>query len=457
MKRIIRAVICLLFFGQVCYGKEIELKPLNLSAEKDRILILAPHPDDEAIGAAGVIQKAVQENIPFKIVYLTYGDNNGPSFIVNQKRLVFRRKAVLMMGQLRGQEAIQGMESLGVKKDQLVFLGYPDWGTENIFTSFWGDKKPFRSMLTRVRQVPYQEALSPGSPYLGESILKDLKKIIQEFQPTKIFVSHPLDRNRDHRALFLYLQVALWDLNGQIVSPDVYGYLIHWNKWPLPRGNNPQLSIVPPKDWPEKDTVWFSLVLDENSLRQKQKAISFYKTQVGYNPPFLYTFARKNELFTSITTSDLNRLSTFNLNDSVAYTKDNEFIYVKLTSNYWNKEANNLRMFFIGYKKGIPFEQMPKIRVDIMGQPNKISAYDKGRYVYLPEVKSEIKSKGKELCIKIPIKDLNDPEFVLTSLDIRNVDLREEGGWHLMKLTNMPVELASRAKKKIIHGKIVQE
>ncbi|MBI5023743.1 MAG: PIG-L family deacetylase [Candidatus Omnitrophica bacterium] len=177
IKRIISAVFFLFLLNQICYGKEFEFKPLNLT-NQDRILILAPHPDDEAIGAAGVIQKALQDNIPFKIVYLTNGDNNEPSFIVNQKRLVFRQKAVLMMGQLRGQEAANGMESLGVKKDQLVFLGYPDRGTENIFTSFWSEKKPFKSMLTRVRQVPYKEALSPGAPYLGDSVIKDLKQVI---------------------------------------------------------------------------------------------------------------------------------------------------------------------------------------------------------------------------------------------------------------------------------------
>ncbi|MBI5024101.1 MAG: hypothetical protein HZC18_03775 [Candidatus Omnitrophica bacterium] len=268
--------------------------------------------------------------------------------------------------------------------------------------------------------------------------------MITDFKPTKIFVSHPLDTHKDHRAFPLYLQVALWDLEGQIAEPEVYGYLIHWDKWPLPRGNNPQLSIAPPKDWPEKDTVWFSFDLDEGSLKKKQQAISFYKTQVGYNPPFLYTFARKNELFTRITTAGLSRFSEFDLNNAIAYTKDDEFIYVKLTSNYWNKETNKLQMFLIGYKREIPFDQMPKIRVDIVGPPNKISVYDQGRNIYLREVESEIKSKGKELWIKVPLKDLNNPEFILTSLDIRNADLREEGGWRLIKLTEMPIHLAHK-------------
>ena len=48
--------------------------------EQDKVLILAPHPDDEAIGTAGVIQKAVQLGSPLKILYLTHGDNNELAF-----------------------------------------------------------------------------------------------------------------------------------------------------------------------------------------------------------------------------------------------------------------------------------------------------------------------------------------------------------------------------------------
>ena len=55
---------------------EVELK------STDRILICAPHPDDEVLGCAGVIQKAVALKIPCKIMFLTDGDDNELSFLV---------------------------------------------------------------------------------------------------------------------------------------------------------------------------------------------------------------------------------------------------------------------------------------------------------------------------------------------------------------------------------------
>ena len=51
-------------------------------SKTDRVLILAPHPDDEAIGCAGVIQQAVSSGAQVRIAYLTNGDHNQVAFMV---------------------------------------------------------------------------------------------------------------------------------------------------------------------------------------------------------------------------------------------------------------------------------------------------------------------------------------------------------------------------------------
>ena len=58
--------------------------PVSLSPS-DRILILAPHPDDEVLGCGGIIQKSVAMKRPVHVVYLTYGDNNEWSFLIYRK------------------------------------------------------------------------------------------------------------------------------------------------------------------------------------------------------------------------------------------------------------------------------------------------------------------------------------------------------------------------------------
>ena len=78
--------------------------------KNERVLILAPHPDDEVIGCAGVIQQALKAGARVKVVYLTNGDHNELAFIVYEKRIVMRRGEFIHMGQIRQKEAIKAAE-----------------------------------------------------------------------------------------------------------------------------------------------------------------------------------------------------------------------------------------------------------------------------------------------------------------------------------------------------------
>ena len=48
----------------------------------DRVLVLAPHPDDESLACGGIIQRALARGARVRIVFLTYGDNNEWSFLI---------------------------------------------------------------------------------------------------------------------------------------------------------------------------------------------------------------------------------------------------------------------------------------------------------------------------------------------------------------------------------------
>ena len=125
---------------------------------QDRVLIMAPHPDDEILGCAGIIQKALAAKIPVKVVFFTYGDNNEWAFLLYRKHPVIMSKAVQGMGMVRHDEAIEAAREMGLSPDDLVFLGYPDFGTINIWLWHWGDEPAFKSMLTKVTAVPYANA-----------------------------------------------------------------------------------------------------------------------------------------------------------------------------------------------------------------------------------------------------------------------------------------------------------
>lgn len=262
---------------------------------EDRVLILAPHPDDEVIGCGGVIQRAAAMGLPIRVVFLTYGDNNEWSFLVYRKRPVLWPGSVRKMGTVRHDEALSAAQALGLSTNDVTFLGYPDFGTLNIWRQNWGKSPPLRAMLTRVTAVPYKTALRPGAPYKGEDILRDVTAILREFRPTKIFVSHPADHNGDHRALYLFTRVALWDLAGEI-APEIYPYLIHFKRWPRPRGPHPELPLTPPRMLQE--TVnWRSYRLTDAQIERKGAALKAHRTQYKYSRKYLLSFVRPNELF----------------------------------------------------------------------------------------------------------------------------------------------------------------
>lgn len=412
----------------------------------DRVLVLAPHPDDEAIGACAVIQRCVREGIPVKVVYFTNGDNNELSFIVYEKRIVFKKRAFVHMGEVRRSEALRAMKYLGLEDKDVIFLGYPDFGTLQIFSKFWDPKKPYRSMLTRVTRVPYTNSFSYDAPYIGQSILKDLGNIIGSFVPTKIFVSHPADHNRDHRALYLFLQVALWDMKGKL-QPEVFPYLVHYPRWPMPRGFRPSLELKPPSGLVFPDIKWFDLRLDEEEIWIKRRAISYYRSQIAYAPSYLYSFARGNELFSDMPPVILSRKENgwrevrmeqetpapAEKECKLSYALDGEDLLVRLTLRSRFKKNFGIFVYLFGYSGNKDFSLMPKIEISL--GLRGISAWDKSSKIRTKDIKASF--EGKCLILRVPLKLLGDPDRLLARTKTSTKDLPYDNtAWHVIYIRN---------------------
>jgi LmbE family N-acetylglucosaminyl deacetylase len=418
---------------------------------EDRVLILAPHPDDETIGAAGLIQKALKANAKVKVVCFTNGDNNELSFIVYEKRLTFKKGEFLHMGEVRHKETVNAMSFLGLKPDDLIFLGYPDFGTMEILTKYWGDVKPFRSMLTRVSSVPYKDCLSYGASYSGESILNDLKKVLLDFAPTKVFVSHPVDSNRDHRSLYVFLRVALWDLDGKMSETQIIPYLIHDSGWPKPRGYHSELGLFPPRNLMNSEIAWQFLKLNNDETIIKNRAVSFYESQIKYSPKYLYSFVRKNELFgdypiivlkpqnegtdywfeTQRKNAPLDNGSEKNSVPALAYEQKNNNLLIKMTlkkhidKDFWSS------IFLLGYKRSEDFSDMPKLRLDVTTEGLRLR--DKKKLISGDSIKVEYFNSS--MILTIPEFVLGNPDYVLSCVRVNSKDLPYyDTAWRIIEL-----------------------
>lgn len=454
MRRIISIMIFSIFFGlRLSVFAEETLNEINFS-ENDRILILAPHPDDEAIGVCSVIEKALKKNAKVKIVCYTNGDSNELSFIVYEKRITFRKGEFLHMGEVRRRETMRAMVFLGVKPEDIIFLGYPDFGTLEIFTKYWGNVTPYKGLFTKASKVSYKEAMSRNVPYIGESILKDIEKIILDFKPTKIFVSHPGDTNRDHRSLYLFLQVALWDSEGKINTPQVFPYIIHVVHWPMPRGYHPELELKRPDSLADSNIEWHSLKLAQEEIKTKHTVISYYKSQIQYNPKYLFTFCRSNELFGDFPIIGLNRqgsgeLMWHDLEDpiniainpehkkdaensitpDIAYAARENKLLIRLRLRKKIEKDLGASIFLIGYNKEINFSNMPKlyIKIDTLG----LHVRDKKRPLEIKDV--ELESSDHILILKVPFDLLGNPDRILTCARTHPNDLPlDETSWRTL-------------------------
>ena len=406
------------------------ISALEPIVKDDRILILAPHPDDEAIACAGVIQEALKKGARIKIVYLTNGDHNQLAFIVYEKRLVFRKGEFIHMGEVRRQEAQKAMAGLGLKPENLIFLGYPDFGTFAMFSRYWASQKPFKSLLTRMTKVPYPENYSYGRDYTPRNILSDLEDIIENYRPNKIFVSHPADTNGDHRSFNLFLSVAMWNLEGKIPLPKIYAYLVHHTDWPLPRKYHPELDMSAPEDLKDAGR-WLSFGLSPEAIERKYNAIGEYKSQTESSAFYLFSFARKNELFQRLPRLKIDSSSTPHPVSSAEYALKDNYLEILCTHPADNHDVSRMRVYVFGYREDIAFGDMPKIFIKV--NTNSLIVFD-GRK-RLEEAKVELLSKGRNALLRIPLALLNNPRQALISARIfSNAAPYAQGIWIQAKL-----------------------
>jgi LmbE family N-acetylglucosaminyl deacetylase len=432
-------LINLILLPVICLAQEPKaIEPFN---KVDRILILAPHPDDETIACGGVIQQALKAGATVKVAYLTNGDHNQIAFIVYEKRLTFRKGEFIHMGEIRRKEAIKAMKMLGVGEDNLIFLGYPDFGTFRIFSRYWQDCPPYKSFLTRISSVPYKNNPSYGAPYKGESILGDIKSLLIDYKPNKIFVSHPADTNVDHRALYLFLQTALGDLNNQLPQPKIYPYLVHCVGWPKPRHYHPKLSLQPPKSFMDNQINWAELDLNPGQIDKKYRAILCYKSQTESSAFYLLAFSRQNELFGDYPDIELNKqistreqgVSFFGFSNmfsdsddgvlgglenliegkgQVSYAVVDNSLFIRIEKSKEFTRTFSLQLYLFGYSYKKPFASMPKIR--LVTKNHKFKVFDGKKKIKADYISIDINSNI--LILKVPLEVLGNPDFILTSI-----------------------------------------
>ena len=162
------------------------LPTLPLPTAQTRLLVFAPHCDDDILGCAGYIQKTLEAKGEVRVVTFTNGDGFRTAVQQHEKRLRVEPKDFVHFAEQRQQESVKGLTNLGVARNEILFLGYPDRGLLPIWNDYWSAKQPYTSRYTRCQTCPYPNTPHPNAVYCGESVLSDVREQIEQFQPTQI-------------------------------------------------------------------------------------------------------------------------------------------------------------------------------------------------------------------------------------------------------------------------------
>ncbi len=219
-------------------------QPLPLTS--GRIMVIAPHQDDETLGCGGLIALKRQRGAAVQVVFLTDG---GKSPLPADGHLVREE-----LPYARIQEARAATHALGVPESDLHFLGLPDGVLKQL------------SDESRAAVVDY------------------LCGLIRAHEPVKVFVPHWDDGHGDHEAAFDLAVEAVRRVKKKI---DILQYSI-WGPWLHPLYRPSCLRDL---------RRAYRLPIDAVQW-EKSAAIDAYASQVATLPSgFLARFRRPYELF----------------------------------------------------------------------------------------------------------------------------------------------------------------
>ena len=150
---------------------ESEIIPYHVSLPPGgRVLVLAPHPDDETLGCGGAIRLYTESKKKVKVVFLTSGDKADPANRLSQR--VRGDMHITDYSLMREKEAEDALRVLGVS--DYAFLRFPD--------------RELAEHSSAVENMLMQAA--------------------EDFQPDIIFSPSVIELNPDHRAT-AYLSMEL--------------------------------------------------------------------------------------------------------------------------------------------------------------------------------------------------------------------------------------------------------
>ncbi len=290
------------FYYQEKPEANMQLPSMPIVQKETRLLVIAPHCDDEVLGSGGMIHETIAAGGKVLVVLMTNGDGFTVATEEEFHRLFLTREDYVNSGYTRQKETIQALQLLGLPEQQILFLGYPDRGLRAIWTDYWKKDQPYQSNFTGSDHSPYNNSYQQNAPYAGQAVLDNLEQIILTFQPNVIVAPHPADEHPDHAATWAFAAASFAELTstGKIAGAHLYTYLVHRGDFPIPHGYKTNELLSPPRPlYQAQHGKWLTYPINPATEALKEQSIREYVSQikVPIMSSLLHSFIRRNELF----------------------------------------------------------------------------------------------------------------------------------------------------------------
>lgn len=184
-----------------------------------KIIVFAPHPDDETLACGGTIVKKIHEGYEVYVVVMTDGRHS------HDLVLGLKEPSPEAIAKIRVREVSEATAILGVQSDNLILLGFED---------------------------------SKLSQYVAKAKERTIQ-ILNEIRPVEVFVTCREDESEDHRAACQIVKDSIKEVNlpTRLYEYPVWGGKVSW----------PGLKV---------------LVMNvSKELGTKKEALSKYKSQIS--------------------------------------------------------------------------------------------------------------------------------------------------------------------------------
>lgn len=255
-----------------------------------KVMVIVPREDDDLLISGQVLPPMYKNGADVRVVFATNGDKRVSAYT-------------------RQSEACNALEKLGIPREKVIFLGYPD-GTQLYvgkkafsFSSGWDHTyagKGFKDY--------HFDRFGTHAKYTAENMVDDIESVVLEYRPDYI-LAIDFDTHTDHRGVSISFEKAMERIlkKESGYTPKVlkcFGYSLAWKSKPdfyalnikstvmqdREKNNDPSYETdVPQYRWNNR----IRLPIDKKSLSHSILRCSEYKALSEHLSQYAYCYSER--------------------------------------------------------------------------------------------------------------------------------------------------------------------